>query len=66
MVTLQSLWSHFGHIKARVQKTLILLTDFNDFIKFTGELCITLGHFGVTLKVSLESLWDHFGVTSGM
>ena len=51
MVTLQSLWSHLGHIKARVKKTFIFPTDFKDFIKFTGELCITLGHFGVTFGV---------------
>ena len=33
MVTLQSLWSHFGYTKVRFQKTLISPADFNDFIK---------------------------------
>ena len=47
----ESYRSHFGHIKARVKKTFIFLADFNDFIKFMGELCITLGHFGVTFGV---------------
>ena len=32
MVTSQSLWSHFGYMKVRFQKTLISPTDFNDFV----------------------------------
>ena len=51
MVILQSLWIHFGYMKVLFQKPFIFPTDFNDFIKFMGELCITLGHFWVTFGV---------------
>ena len=49
MVTSQSLWSHFGYMKVRFQKTFIFPTYFNDFIKLLAELWVDLG-----------LLWDHF------
>ena len=51
MVTLQSLWSHLGYIKGPFPKNAHFPTDFNDFVKLMNELCITLGHFGVTFGV---------------
>ena len=43
MVTLQSLWIPFGYRKVRFQKTLIIPTDFDDFIKLFAEILIDLG-----------------------
>ena len=37
--------------KGPFPKTFIFPTDFNDFVKLMNELCITLGHFGVTFGV---------------
>ena len=64
MITLQSLWSHFGYMKVRFQKPLVFPTNFNYFIKVLGEFGVDLGllwdhfwHMGVTLG----PLWVHFG-----
>ncbi len=37
-ITMASLWSHFGYMKVRFQKTLIFPTDFNGSIKRWDEL----------------------------
>ena len=46
-IIVDSLWVYEGPLS----KNIHFPTYFNDFIKFMGELCITLGHFGVTLGV---------------
>ena len=49
MITLGSLWSHFGCMRVDFQKTFIFPIDFNDFIKHWGSFGVALG-----------SLWGHF------
>ena len=69
MVTLQSLWIHFGYMKVLFQKTLIFPTDFNDFIKLFGGLWVDLGLLWDRfwhMKVNLGPLWGHFGATLGI
>ena len=68
MVTLQSLWIHFGYMKVLFQKTFIFPTYFNDFIKLFGGLWVDLGLLWDRfrhMKVNLGPLWGHFGVTLG-
>ena len=71
-VTLGSFWVHvvyFGFTLGNFYETLIFRIDFNGFSKLTGELWITLGQFWEyfwRMKVALEGLWGHFGVTFGM
>ena len=63
-ITLGSLWSHFGYMKCRFQKTPIFPTDFNDFIKDWGEFGVTLGSllaYEGDFRATLGSLWSHFG-----
>ena len=59
MVTLQSLWNHFGHIKARVQKTFNFPYIFQLFYKVYGWIVYHFrslwGHFW-RMKVTLEAL----------
>ena len=68
MVTLQSLWSHFGCMKVLFQKTHMSPTYLNDFIKLFGGLWVDLGLLWdrfIHMKVNLGPLWGHFGVTVG-
>ena len=64
MVTSQSLWSHFGYMKVRFQKTLIFRTDCTDFIKLWGGLGVDLGLLWDVfwhMRVTLGPFWGHFG-----
>ena len=59
MVTLQSLWIHFGYMKVL----------FDDFIKLFGGLWVDLGLIWDRfwhMKVNLGPLWGHFGATLGI
>ena len=69
--TMGRLWRRFGYMKVRLQKKIVFLSDFNDFIYLWGALKITFGQIlayecdlGITLA-SLLTFEIDFGATLG-
>ena len=53
-LTLVTWWSHFGHIQVVYQKIYIFSMDFNDFIKHSAYVNISLGLLWGQILVTLR------------